>query len=387
MANRHPAHPPTVLIAGGGTGGHVYPALAVARALAAEHGARITWVGAAGSLEERTAAANGIPFTAVATGKLRRAASPLKMVTAANLRDLARVPLGVAQASRLLARTRPDAVLTTGGYVALPVGLAAKFTRRPLIVHEQTVRLGLANRLLARGRAVVAASAEPTLDLLAAPVRRRAQVTGNPVRRELTDGNPGKAIAALGLSGFDHRMPTVYVTGGAQGAHQINELITDLLPWVLTRANVIHQCGTTDLARQRQAAAELPEHLRERYHLADFIGPELPDVLALANVLVSRAGAGTIAEITALGKSAVLIPLASSAGGEQEHNAAHLASQGAAAALLGGRVDTEALQDALDGLLADKAAREQMAANAKRAGRPDAADRLVEVVLRVARAG
>lgn len=384
MPQPRPARALSIVVTGGGTGGHVYPALAVARALAAEHGVEVTWVGAAGSLEERTAASNGIAFRRVATGKLRRASNPLKMITVANVRDMLRVPLGIAQAVVLLARTRPDAVLATGGYVAIPVGIAAKVTRRALIVHEQTVRLGLANRLLARGRARVAASSESTLGLLPPAVRERAVVTGNPTRPELADGDAGKAIAALGLTGFDRTRPTVYVTGGAQGSVQINTLISGLLPWLLEHADVVHQSGQRDLPRLEQEAAALPDGLRARYHLTAFVGPELPDVLALADVMVSRAGAGTIAEITALGKPAILIPLASSAGGEQEHNAAHLQAQGAAAALLGGRVDAAALRSALENLLADPEARAQMAANAKQAGRPDAANRLVEVVLAAA---
>ncbi|MGH3629651.1 MAG: UDP-N-acetylglucosamine--N-acetylmuramyl-(pentapeptide) pyrophosphoryl-undecaprenol N-acetylglucosamine transferase, partial [Sciscionella sp.] len=145
------------MVAGGGTGGHVYPAVStvreVRRVVASEQRSvdlDVVWVGAPGSLESRVAAIEGIGFRAVATGKIRRARNPLRMISWANVRDMCRVPLGVVQACRLVAGFRPDVVLATGGYVAVPVGLAAWLSRRPLVIHEQTVRLGLANRLLAR---------------------------------------------------------------------------------------------------------------------------------------------------------------------------------------------------------------------------------------------
>lgn len=127
----------------------------------------------------------------------------------------------------------------------------------------------------------------------------------------------------------------MYVTGGAQGSQLINDVIRDALPWLLERANVIHQCGPDNVGKLRQHAAALPAGSAGRYYLAEFMVPELPDVLALADVVVSRSGAGTLAELTALGKPAVFIPLASSAGNEQVHNARHLEEAGAAVPLLG----------------------------------------------------
>lgn len=127
----------------------------------------------------------------------------------------------------------------------------------------------------------------------------------------------------------------MYVTGGAQGSHLINDVVREALPWLLESANVIHQCGPDNVGKLRQHAAALPAGSASWYYLAEFVGPELPDVLALADVVVSRSGAGTFAELTALGKPAVSIPLASSAGNEQVHNARHLEEGGAAVLLLG----------------------------------------------------
>lgn len=377
-----------LIVTGGGTGGHTYPALTAIRALqerlAGEgRGLDVLWIGTPGGLEAKVAPAEGIPFTTVATGKIRRSSNPLKMLSPANAKDMARVPLGVAQARKIISDFRPDVVLATGGYVAVPAGLGARLCKRPLVLHEQTVRLGLANRKLAGSAARIAVSSESTVPLLSESVRGAAVVTGNPVRAEVLSGHPDKAVAALGLHGFDRRLPTVYVTGGAQGSQQINEVVAGALPWLLERANVIHQCGPANVEELRRHATGLAAEPASRYHLAGFMGSELPDVLALADVVVSRSGAGTLAELTALGKPAVFIPLATSAGNEQAHNARHLAEAGAAVALLG-EVTAAVLTEAVGPLLTDPARRNAMADRARAHGRPDAASRLVDVILSAA---
>ncbi|MFE0801015.1 glycosyltransferase [Streptomyces sp. NPDC058812] len=373
---------------GGGTGGHTYPALTAIRTLQARLAASgrtldVLWIGTQEGLEARVAPAEGIPFTPVATGKIRRSSNPLKMVSPANVKDMARVPLGVAQARKAIADFQPDVVLATGGYVAVPAGLAARLCRRPLVLHEQTVRLGLANRKLAGSATRIAVSSESTIPLLPEEARRIAVVTGNPVRPEVLSGHADKAIEALGLWGFDRRLPTVYVTGGAQGSQQINEAVRDVLPWLLEHANVVHQCGTANIEALREHSARLPAGLAARYYLTGFVGPELPDVLALADVVISRSGAGTLAELTALGKAAVFIPLATSAGNEQAHNARHLHKAGAAVALLG-EVSAGTLRDAVGPLLMEPARRASIAQQARAHGKPDAADRLVDVILSAA---
>lgn len=246
------------------------------------------------------------------------------------------------------------------------------------------VRLGLANRVLVRAAARVAVSSESTLPLLPGSARAAAVVTGNPVRPEILTGQADKAVQALGLHQFDRALPTVYVTGGSQGSQQINDLVGSILPWLLSGANVVHQCGPANLEQLRDRAAELPADLAARYLLTGYVGPELPDVLALADVVISRSGAGTIAELTALGKPAVFVPLASSAGGEQAHNARHLVEAGAAMALLG-EMSASALQNLVAPMLADPSRRSAMVECARSQGRPDAAERLVDVVLSAVR--
>ncbi|MCX5441311.1 glycosyltransferase [Streptomyces sp. NBC_00063] len=389
VTSRPPYTPFRLLVTGGGTGGHTYPALTAIRALRdrlADEGRDldVLWIDTAEGLEARVAPAEGIPFTTVATGKIRRSSNPLKMTGPTNVIDMARVPLGVAQARSKISEFKPDVVLATGGYVAVPAGFAARLCRRPLVLHEQTVRLGLANRKLAGSATRIALSSESSLALLPQAVRATAVVTGNPVRPEVLTGNADKAITTMGLTGFDRRLPSVYVTGGAQGAQQINDVVRDALAWLLERANVIHQCGLANVEGLRGNAAGLPLHLARRYYLTGFVGTELPDVLALADLVVCRSGAGTLAELTALGKPAVFVPLASSAGNEQAHNARHLEKAGAAVALVG-EVTSDRLADVLRPLLTDPERRAAMAQAAREHGRPDAAQRLVDVLLDAAR--
>ncbi|MER7047947.1 UDP-N-acetylglucosamine--N-acetylmuramyl-(pentapeptide) pyrophosphoryl-undecaprenol N-acetylglucosamine transferase [Streptomyces jumonjinensis] len=378
-----------LMVTGGGTGGHTYPALTAVREMQTvmqNHGASVDvlWVGTTTGLESRVAPAEGIPFETVPTGKLRRSSNPLKMINAENVRDMGRVPKGVLEARAIARRFRADVILSTGGYVAVPVGFAARATKTPLVIHEQTVRLGLANRVLARSATAVALSSENSLSLLPDSVAASAVVTGNPVRPTVFTGDAAKAVPALGMTGYDPGLATVYITGGAQGSEQINGMIRENLPWLLSVANVIHQCGPNWVEKSRQAAAGLPPELHARYWVDGFVGPELPDVLALASVVVSRSGAGTISELTALGKPSLLVPLASSAGNEQEHNALHLQQAGAAVALTGEQVNAPALRAALEPVLSDPQRRETMATAARAMGKPDAASRLVEVLLNVA---
>lgn len=380
-----------LLITGGGTGGHTYPALTTVRALTARLttrgiATRVVWAGSPDGLEATVAASEGIPFQPLATGKVRRGRTHWGMLTARNAQDMVQVARGVVQARSIVHHFRPDVVLSTGGYAAVPIGVAARHLRRPLVVHEQTVRLGLANRVLVRGATRVAISESSSLDLLPPRIRERTVITGNPIRPELMSGEPTRAVAALDLHAFDPGKPVVYVTGGAQGAVQINRLVSESLPWLLERANVIHQCGSNNVEALAERAADLPAHLTARYRALGFITHAMPDVLALADLVVARSGAGTIAELTALGKASVLVPLASSAGDEQAHNARRLRDVGAAV-VLEGDVAAGQLKSALGPLLTSRGRREGMARAARAHGRPDAAQRLVDVLLEAAGAG
>jgi UDP-N-acetylglucosamine--N-acetylmuramyl-(pentapeptide) pyrophosphoryl-undecaprenol N-acetylglucosamine transferase len=209
-------------------------------------------------------------------------------------------------------------VLSTGGFVAVPVGIGAALTRRPLVMHEQITSVGLANHLLARVATAVALSHASSTGFLPSRARDRATVTGSPIR------------AAYGL---DPDLPLIYVTGGAPGSAQINDLIAQVAASLLERCQILHQTGPDHHQRALAQRDTLRPHAAARYQPVPYVNDELPDVLAAADLVISRAGAGTLAELTALGKAAVLIRLEPTAADEQRRNAEHLASQGAAVAI------------------------------------------------------
>jgi UDP-N-acetylglucosamine--N-acetylmuramyl-(pentapeptide) pyrophosphoryl-undecaprenol N-acetylglucosamine transferase len=232
-----------------------------------------------------------------------------------------------------------------------------------------------------RGATRIALSAEPSLELLPERLRGRAVVTGNPLRPGLGDGNAGAAPARLGWTGWSPSLPTVYVTGGSLGSRQVNELVGGILPDLLRYANVFHQAGGQLVDSAVALAETLPPDLRPRYMVRDFVRDELADLLALADVVISRSGGGTISELTALGKPSVLIPLIPTGGDEQVRNAEHLAGQGAARVLTGEDATPARLAEELSALLADPAGRTEMSARARSMGRPQAAATLTSEVL------
>ncbi|MFM9108665.1 MAG: undecaprenyldiphospho-muramoylpentapeptide beta-N-acetylglucosaminyltransferase, partial [Chloroflexota bacterium] len=351
-----PAH----RIAGGGTGGHVLPALAVVEELRGRDlPLQLQWVGSHAGVEQESAERAGIPFAAVQTGKLRRYPS-MRTVT-----DAGRIPVGLLQARRALTAFRPDVVLSTGGFVSVPTVLAAKGIA-PVVTHEQTAILGLATRIDARAADVLAVSWDATGEA-ARKIHHRVVVTGNPVRASLREGVAARGFAAFG---FDPTMPLVYVTGGARGASPINSRIAALLPGLLESCQVLHQTGpesaNSDLADLREQQSRWPEHLRRRYHAVDFIRDELADVYAAASIVIGRSGAGTVAELSVLGVPAILIPLPGAGGDEQTVNARLLAEAGAAILLPQDQATPERLGKALAALLADPERRSRMSAIGRR---------------------
>ncbi|GAB2949339.1 UDP-N-acetylglucosamine--N-acetylmuramyl-(pentapeptide) pyrophosphoryl-undecaprenol N-acetylglucosamine transferase [Micromonospora polyrhachis] len=374
-----------VIVTGGGTGGHTYPALTTIRTLRArlaEAGTEpeLLWVGVSHGLEAKIARQENVPFKAITTGKLRR--SPNLRELGRNLADMFRIPLGVVQAIMTVIRTKPAVVFSTGGYVCVPIGVAAWLTRRPLVMHEQILTLGLANRILARLATRILLSHESSVEHLPARAKRRAVVTGNPVRPEVLAGNRAAALAAYGL---DPDLPLVFVTGGAQGALQVNKLVAAILPDILPGCQVLHQCGDYSFAQMREVAAGLPDYLRNRYRVVDYVHGELPDVLAAADIVVARSGAGTVAELTALGKACIFIPLIPTGGDEQRRTARHLADAGAARMLAGPDATADRLRDEVIALLKDPRQRQWLADNARQHGRPDAATAVARQLIDAAR--
>jgi UDP-N-acetylglucosamine--N-acetylmuramyl-(pentapeptide) pyrophosphoryl-undecaprenol N-acetylglucosamine transferase len=365
-----------IVIAGGGTGGHTSPGLAVAAALRAR-GVACAWIGSRSGLEARRAPQTNIPYHAIRTGKLRRA------LAWQNVPDVfVNAPAGVAQAWRLLRRLRPRVVFATGGFVALPVAIAAALARVPVVVHEQTAVPGLANRIAARvARRVAVTFAESAPFFGSTPT----VVTGNPLRPELRDGH---RAAALEHFGFDPALPVVYVTGGAQGSHAINRALGETLADLLAHTQCLHQCGDNRTTGDREwlqaRRAALTPTLAARYALRPWVGDELADVYAAAALIVSRAGAGTVNECCQLGLPALYIPLPGAAGDEQTANAKLVARAGGCAILPQSGLTPALLLQRIEQLLADPARLKEMGERARALAVPDAADRIADLLLDVA---
>jgi UDP-N-acetylglucosamine--N-acetylmuramyl-(pentapeptide) pyrophosphoryl-undecaprenol N-acetylglucosamine transferase len=365
-----------VVIAGGGTGGHTGPGLAVASVLRARN-LPCVWIGSRGGLEARKAPESGIPYFPIPTGKLRRAWAWQ------NIPDVTvRFPVGIVRAAMLLSRFRPCVVLATGGYVALPVVIAATLLRVPIVAHEQTSVPGLANRVAGRLARRVAVTFRDSARWFPAA---KVVMTGNPLRPELRGGARSAAVTRFAL---DPALPLVYVTGGSLGAHRINRTVGKALPAMLGHTQVIHQCGenptTGDRAWLEAQRATLPAELARRYTVVPFVGEELAAIYATASLVVTRAGAGTVNECCQLGLPAIYIPLPGTRGDEQTANARLVAGVGGAEILPQDSLRSDRLAERIEALLADPRRLKEMGERARTLAVPDAAERLVALVSEVA---
>ncbi|HEX5322870.1 MAG TPA: UDP-N-acetylglucosamine--N-acetylmuramyl-(pentapeptide) pyrophosphoryl-undecaprenol N-acetylglucosamine transferase [Capsulimonadaceae bacterium] len=325
-----------ILITGGGTGGHAVPAVAVARAIQEKQKESTDWqpvfryVGSRNGVEARLAKEAGLDFVGIESGKLRRSHNVAGLFRWANIVDAFRVPVGVLQALAEVYRFRPDVLLSTGGYVSVPPVIAAWALRRPILAHEQTVQIGLANRIIARFATRMAVTFPESIEELPRGLRKKCFVTGNPIRPILFSGDSERAIGRFGFDPADDSLPTIYITGGAQGSRLINRAVQENLGEILGLARVIHQCGQQPAGGEQdfdclsQKAQSLAPKLSRRYYLTRFVGDEIGDVYALASLIVGRSGAGTVTEVCALGKPALFVPLVPTGGDEQTRNARRL---------------------------------------------------------------
>ena len=361
-----------VVIAGGGTGGHTSPGLAVA-ALLRERAIACAWIGSRAGIEALRVPPTGLHYVAISTGKLRR------YWAWQNIGDLAvNVPLGVFGAVQALRALRPKVVFGTGGFVALPVMVAAAVLRVPIVLHEQTAVPGLANRIGARFAQRIAVTFPDRTGSFPAS---RVVVTGNPLRPELRAGSRSGAIARFQL---DPAVPLLYVTGGALGAHRINRVVGEALPGLLAHTQIIHQCGENPTTGDRQwleaRRAALPASLARRYTVVPYVGAELAEIYAAVALAVARAGAGTVNECCQLGVPALYVPLPGTSGDEQTANARLVERAGGAVVLPQSELTAERLMREVQALCAEPARLKQMGEHARTLAVPDAAERIVAVL-------
>lgn len=377
-----------ILVTGGGTGGHVSPALAVIQTIqslaeGADWVPHFRYIGSYQGIEQGLVEAAGIPFLGVLSGKLRRASSLRGLLTGKNLGDALRVPIGILQSLAEVRRFWPDVVFATGGYVSVPPVIAAGLLRRPVLIHEQTVQIGLANKIAAHFATRIALTFAGAVSGLPKYLRRKTFVTGNPVRQAIFGGNRERAITRFGFDPTEN-MPTVYVTGGALGAQSLNRAVESALPGLLSLCRLVHQCGKQDGKHLKQLEEGLPPALRLRYTVIPFVGGEIADILALADLVVGRSGAGTVTEAAAMGKPALFIPLVPTGGDEQTRNARRSEEAGAAVILPSRELDGQRLHSEIRILLADPERLKAMGEAALTLATPNATLDLANAVLDLA---
>ena len=350
-----------VLIAGGGTGGHLYPGIAVADELRRRDGATaVSFVGTTRGLESRVVPALGYPLDVIRSAGLKGKA------LGALARGLSLLPLSGLDAWRVISRRRPDVVVGVGGYSSGPVLLLAALRRIPTLLMEQNTAPGFTNRTLARWVDAAAVGYDETLRYFP----RVGVVTGNPVRREFLDRGGGDAPPPA-----DGRT-RVLIVGGSQGARAVNDAMLAAAPALAAHAATLaitHQTGERDLARVRAGyeAAGCPAVVEPFFH-------DMHARMTAADLVISRAGASTLAELTILGKPMVLVPLPTAADNHQRKNAATLAGAGAAEVIEERELDGQRMAATVLGLASDAGRRQRMAIAARALCRPDAAARVVD---------
>lgn len=363
-----------VLIAGGGTGGHVYPGIAVAEEIRrSRKGSEVVFVGTQRGLEATAVPEAGFRLRTISTrGFPRRAWWRWPAVLVSNL-------VGFFQALAVVASEHPDVVLGTGGYVSGPVALAARLLGRPLVLQEQNSIPGLSNRWLARIADEVHLSFIEARSYFSR--RDHLRVSGNPIRGYILSGDRAQAYEEFGLT---PGRPTVFVFGGSLGAHRINLAALDAMRRLKDRVDVqfILQTGREDYDAMKAAvdAEQLPARVLpflRRIHMA----------YAAADLVVCRSGAMTLAEIAACGTPAILVPYPHAANNHQVVNAGNLVDRGAAALILDRELTGERLANEIAHWLSDRQALSRMSANARTFARPDAAERIVKSLERWATEG
>ena len=349
-----------IVLTGGGTAGHVTPNIALMPELK-KNGYEIHYIGSYDGIEKKLIEEMGIPYYGISSGKLRR------YFDWKNFSDPFRVLKGFGQARKLLKQIQPDVVFSKGGFVTVPVALAAKKSHIPTIIHESDMTPGLANKLAIPAATKVCCNFPETVKYLP---EGKAVLTGSPIRRELLSGN---RLAALKFCNFTADKPVLMIIGGSLGSVAVNTAIRNILPQLLKTFQVIHLCGQGNLDESFIG--------KQGYVQYEYIKQELADLFALADVVVSRAGANAICELLALRKPNLLIPLPAAASrGDQLLNADSFKRQGFSKVLQEEEITDQLLLDTILDLYQNRA---DYVAAMEKSGQSDAITKIVELIKEV----
>lgn len=324
-----------ILLTGGGTAGHVTPNLALLPRLR-ELGYEVSYMGSYNGIERKLIEDFQIPYYGISSGKLRRYFDPK------NFTDPFKVVKGFSEACRIIKKLSPDVLFSKGGFVSVPVVLAAGHYKVPVIIHESDMTPGLANKLCIPTAQKVCCNFPETMQYLP---KEKAVLTGSPIRRELLEGN---RLSALRFTGLSANKPVILVMGGSTGAAAVNEAVRRVLPALLQEFQVVHLCGAGKLDASFGHLAGYVQY--------EYIKDELKDLFALADIVISRAGANAICELLALKKPSLLIPLSAAASrGDQILNARSFEKQGFSMVLEEEEITNETLLGAVHALYENRA--------------------------------
>lgn len=333
-----------IVLTGGGTAGHVTPNIALIGRLR-EQGYQISYIGSYNGIEKTLIEELGIPYYGISSGKLRR------YFDVKNFTDPFRVLKGFSEARKLLKQLQPDVVFSKGGFVTVPVVVAAGRLKIPAVIHESDMTPGLANRLCIPSAVKVCCNFPETRSHLP---EGKAVVTGTPIRQELLHGSAGKGRA---FTGFTAGKPVILIIGGSLGAQAVNDAVRHILPELLKDFQVVHLCGR---GKRDDSKNELNGYVQYEY-----IEQELADLFAMADIVISRAGANAICELQALKKPNLLIPLSANASrGDQILNARSFEKQGFSMVLEEEEITDEVLLKAVHDLYDHREAYRQAMENA-----------------------
>lgn len=360
------------------TGGHLTPALAVIEELQAQGGWQIIFIGRKYALEgEKTISVEyktinnlGIPFFNLTTGRLQRS------LTRYTIPSVFKIPFGFIQALFLLNKMKPNVILSFGGYLALPVVFAGWLKGVPILTHEQTAVPGLANRIIAFFAQKICVSWPQTMEWFP---KKKVVLTGNPIRKAVFMAG----VKPIHLEGVQEDVPLIYITGGSLGAHAINQVVAEILPKLLEKYWIIHQCGASEIYKDYEklqtVSCKLSTIAKRRYFLTKYVeNKDIGWVLNSADLVISRSGANIVSELAALGKPAILIPLPWAGGGEQIENAKILENAGMAKILRQENLSGEILLNTIDSLIAEIEKYKENAEKAKNLVKLDAARKIIK---------
>lgn len=346
-----------IVLTGGGTAGHVTPNIALLKSLR-ENDFEISYIGSYNGIEKSLIEKENVPYYGIATGKLRR------YFDLKNFTDIFRVIKGYFESKKLLKELKPDIVFSKGGFVAVPVVRAASKLKIPCVIHESDMTPGLANKLCIPAAAKVCCNFPETVSMCPT---NKAVYTGSPIREELFEGDKERGRA---FCGFDTGKPVIMIIGGSQGAASINQNVRECLDRLLVRFNIVHLCGKDKVDNMMLDI--------KGYKQFEYLNDELKDIYALADIVISRAGANAIMEILALCKPNILIPLASGSRGDQVLNAASFEEKGYSMVIKEEALDPGCMIDTINKLYES---REEYIANMKKQSEINPVDKIINIIL------